>query len=94
MSDCTFVSSRFGLVLKCFAWRQTAVVSVSQSPKTLELRPRLAQEKDRVRRALFFTLCFSHGSGAPEEKSSSGEVPWPRVSKKGVLRFSPDNAGA
>ena len=56
VSDCTFVSSRFGLVLKCFAWRQTVeVVSLSVRANNAELRPRLAQEKDRVLCALFFT---------------------------------------
>ena len=49
-----FVSFRFAL--KGFAWRQTAArcFTVSQSPKTLSCAPILAQEKDRVLRALFF----------------------------------------
>ena len=49
-----FVSFRFAL--KGFAWRDSCKVFHCQSePKDAELRPRLAQEKDRVLRALFFT---------------------------------------
>ena len=52
-------SFRLVLVLKCFAWRQTAeVVSLSVCAQ----RRCLAQVKDRVLRTLFFTW-----SGAPEK---------------------------
>ena len=47
----------FGLVLKLFALETdySRVVSLLREPKTLSCARVLAQEKDRVLRALFFT---------------------------------------
>ena len=59
MSDCTFVSSRFWFSSEvvCFGDRLQQSCFTSARAQDAELRPRLAQEKDRVLRALFFTPC-------------------------------------
>ena len=57
VSDCTFVSSRFWFSSEvvCFGDRLQQSCFTSARAQDAELRPRLAQEKDRVLRALFFT---------------------------------------
>ena len=48
----------------CLETDSCKVFHCQSEPKDAELRPRLAQEEDRV-------LCFSHGSGAPEESTGA-----------------------
>ena len=76
------------LVLKCFAWRQTAeVVSRQLEPKDAELRPRLGQVKDRVLRAL-------SGSGASEESPGAVKRHGLARARRERCRFAPQHACA
>ena len=64
VSDCTFVSSRFWFSSEvvCVRDRLSRVVSLLREPKTLSCaRVRLKKKTE------CYALCFSHGSGAPEE---------------------------
>ena len=79
-----FVSFRFAL--KGFAWRQTAArcFTVSQSLKALSCARVWLKKKTEC-----YALCFSHGSGAPEESTGAVKCHGHARARRECCRFSP-----
>ena len=71
----------------CLETDSCKVFHCQSEPKDAELRPRLAQEKDRVLRALFFTRWPSAGHGGKVSRQGVGrEHPSLPASGKMALR--------